>query len=109
MVGPAAAAVETRDRPPSDEEPQGSPPSPSGSRRHAATITFAGPDPSLRISQPHAALPAETAAAEPDPLRAALDAVHAAVVTYGEGHPALLAEAVQLRGAAGVTGAGPHM
>ncbi|MFF7489253.1 hypothetical protein ACH4MW_34750 [Streptomyces luteogriseus] len=33
-----------------------------------------------------------TAAADPDPLRAALDAVHAAVVTYGEDHPALLAE-----------------
>ncbi|MFH9589889.1 hypothetical protein ACH4LS_32765 [Streptomyces luteogriseus] len=78
--------------PPSDEAPQGSARPESGSGLHAATVTFGRPDPSLRIPQPHAALPAVTAAADPDPLRAALDAVHAAVVTYGEDHPALLAE-----------------
>lgn len=45
-----------------------------------------------RISQPHFALPAVLAAAEPDPLRAALDAVWHAVNTYGEYYPALLKE-----------------
>ncbi|NEE13723.1 hypothetical protein G3M58_45615 [Streptomyces sp. SID7499] len=55
-------------------------------------LAIGRPDPSLRISQPHMALPAVTAAADPDPLRAALDAVYAAVVTYGEDHPALLTE-----------------
>ena len=102
VTGRAAAAEEPRGRPPSgeeprarppsDEEPQGSPPSDSGWGPHAAMITIGRPDPSLRISQPHMALPAVTAAAEPDPLRAALDAVYAAVVTYGEDHSALLAE-----------------
>ncbi|MFH9090314.1 hypothetical protein [Streptomyces sp. NPDC017673] len=43
-----------------------------------------------RISQPHFALPAVLAAAEPVPLRAALDAVWHAVNTYGERHPELL-------------------
>ena len=90
--GRPPSGEEPRDRPPSDEEPQGSPPSDSGWGPHAAMITIGRPDPSLRISQPHMALPAVTAAAEPDPLRAALDAVYAAVVTYGEDHPALLAE-----------------
>ncbi|GHH82823.1 hypothetical protein GCM10018793_43380 [Streptomyces sulfonofaciens] len=45
-----------------------------------------------RISQPHFALPAVLAAAEPDPLKAALDAVWAAVCTYGEHYPELLKE-----------------
>jgi hypothetical protein len=44
------------------------------------------------ISQPHYALPAVPAAADPSPLRAALDAVWAAVGTYGEHYPRLLAE-----------------
>lgn len=43
-------------------------------------------------SQPHAALPAVTGAAEPVPLQAAVDAVYAAVVAHGEDWPALLAE-----------------
>ncbi|MDH6554884.1 hypothetical protein [Streptomyces sp. SAI-041] len=43
-----------------------------------------------RISQPHFALPAVLAAAEPDPLKAALDAVWHAVNTYGEHYPELL-------------------
>ncbi len=55
-------------------------------------ISIGRPDPSLRISQPHAALPAVTGAAESDPLQAAFDATYAAVVTYGEDHPALLRE-----------------
>ncbi|WP_206315077.1 hypothetical protein [Streptomyces sp. C1-2] len=45
-----------------------------------------------RISQPHFASPALPAAVHPDPLRAALDAVCAAVETYGEHYPELLAE-----------------
>ncbi|WP_455771556.1 hypothetical protein [Streptomyces misionensis] len=45
-----------------------------------------------RISQPHFALPAVLAAADPAPLRAALDAVWHAVNTYGEHYPRLLAE-----------------
>nr|QIY67890.1 hypothetical protein HEP85_42350 [Streptomyces sp. RPA4-2] len=55
-------------------------------------VTVGAPDPSLRMSQPHLALPAVTGAAEADPLRAALDAVYAAVATYGEDYPALLEE-----------------
>lgn len=42
--------------------------------------------------QPHAALPAVFAAAEPDPLKAALDSVWAAVNAYGEHYPKLLEE-----------------
>jgi hypothetical protein len=45
-----------------------------------------------RISQPHFALPAVPAAVHPDLLRAALEAVSAAVETYGERYPELLAE-----------------
>ncbi|MFK0173517.1 hypothetical protein ACIQU5_32520 [Streptomyces sp. NPDC090306] len=45
-----------------------------------------------RISQPHFALPAVLAAAEPDPLKAALDSVWHAVNTYGERYPELLDE-----------------
>ncbi|MFE1943379.1 hypothetical protein [Streptomyces massasporeus] len=112
VVGPAAAFKEPHDPSPSGEEPHDA--SPSGEEPHdpspsgeewqvpppsdsalsplVAMLTIGRPDPSLRISQPHMALPAVTAAADPDPLRAALDAVYAAVVTYGEDHPALLAE-----------------
>ncbi|WP_320779546.1 hypothetical protein [Streptomyces sp. CRN 30] len=45
-----------------------------------------------RISQPHFALPAIPAAADPDPLRAALEAVWHALGTYGDRYPLLLAE-----------------
>jgi hypothetical protein len=38
------------------------------------------------------ALPAVTGAAGADPLQAVLDAVFAAVATYGEDYPALLEE-----------------
>ncbi|MFQ6199241.1 hypothetical protein [Streptomyces sp. NPDC000405] len=44
------------------------------------------------ISQPHFALPAVLAAADPDPLKAALDAVWHALHTYGEHYPELLKE-----------------
>ncbi|MEU9574722.1 hypothetical protein AB0D62_33590 [Streptomyces massasporeus] len=101
VVGPAAAFEEPQVPPPSDEDPQKSPPSGDepqsrppdfGTASLVVMSTIGRPDPSLRFSQPHMALPAVTAAAHPDPLRAALDAVYAAVVTYGEDHPALLAE-----------------
>ncbi|MEU1937982.1 hypothetical protein ACH49O_31300 [Streptomyces coeruleorubidus] len=77
VVGPAAAVVEA---------------AAADSAMCAGAFTIGRPDPSLRMSQPHMALPAVTGAAEPDPLRAALDAVSAAVDAYGENHPALLAE-----------------
>jgi hypothetical protein len=44
------------------------------------------------VSQQAAALPALWGAAEPDPLRAALEALHAAVVTFGVDYPVLLEE-----------------
>ncbi|MFF8413361.1 hypothetical protein [Streptomyces omiyaensis] len=44
------------------------------------------------ISQPHFALPAVLAAAEPSPLKAALDAVSHALETYGEHYPEFLEE-----------------
>ncbi|MFH9060467.1 hypothetical protein ACH4GM_04465 [Streptomyces coeruleorubidus] len=77
VVGPAAAVAEA---------------AAANSAMRAGAFTIGRPDPSLRMSQPHMALPAVTGAAEPDPLRAALDAVFAAVDAYGENHPALLAE-----------------
>ncbi|MGY1583008.1 hypothetical protein [Streptomyces sp. MN13] len=45
-----------------------------------------------RISQPHMALPAVFRAGGPEPLRAAVDAVTAAVHAYGEDYPTLLRE-----------------
>ncbi|MFE3073093.1 hypothetical protein [Streptomyces sp. NPDC059247] len=44
------------------------------------------------IVQPYFALPAVLAAADPDPLKAALDAVWHALHTYGEHYPRLLEE-----------------
>ncbi|WP_228454408.1 hypothetical protein [Streptomyces alkaliphilus] len=46
----------------------------------------------LRTSQPHRALPAVLAAAGPNPLGAALEAVWHAMGTHGERHPELLEE-----------------
>ncbi|WP_393100800.1 hypothetical protein [Streptomyces sp. LN325] len=83
-VGPAAAAMH--------REYAGPPVPRTGAAPHAMAVTVGAPDPSLRMSQPHMALPAVTGAAEADPLRAALDAVYAAVATYGEDYPALLEE-----------------
>ncbi|MFI7140164.1 hypothetical protein ACIBQ5_21210 [Streptomyces massasporeus] len=88
---PSPPDEKPRDPSPPDEEGQDPPPSDPVSSPLVAMLTVGRPDPSLRISQPHMALPA-VPAADPDPLRAALDAVYAAVVTYGEDHPALLAE-----------------
>jgi hypothetical protein len=54
---------------------------------------FGNPRGPEQISQPHFALPAVlAAAAEPTPLKAALDAVWHAVHTYGEHYPELLEE-----------------
>ncbi|EMF56254.1 MULTISPECIES: hypothetical protein [Streptomyces] len=58
----------------------------------AWAFVFGAPDPSLRMPQPHMAVPALADAAHSDPLQAALDAVYAGVVTYGEDYPALLEE-----------------
>ncbi|MFE5514007.1 hypothetical protein ACFQ9J_26085 [Streptomyces sp. NPDC056529] len=57
-------------------------------------LVFPASTPQVRgpISQPHFALPAVLAAAEPDPLKAALDAVWHALNTYGEHYPKLLDE-----------------
>jgi hypothetical protein len=57
---------------------------------HTAPAERPGPD--RRISQPHMALPAVFHAGGSDPLRAAVDAVTAAVHAYGEDHPTLLQE-----------------
>ncbi len=45
------------------------------------------------VSQQATALPALTAAADPDPLRAALDALYAAVIAHGTGWREFVAEA----------------
>ncbi|MGW1209374.1 hypothetical protein ACWD5F_07015 [Streptomyces sp. NPDC002499] len=58
----------------------------------SAHLTVGTPDPSVPVSQPHMALPAVTGAGEADPLQAALDAVFAAVATYGSEYPTLLEE-----------------
>ncbi|WP_432118740.1 hypothetical protein [Streptomyces sp. bgisy032] len=79
---------------PADSPERPDPPEPADpvSRGLGLALTFGAPDPSLRYSQPHMALPAVTAAAAPDPLAAAVDAVYAAIGAYGEHWPALLAE-----------------
>ncbi len=82
-MGPAAAFMQTTP-PPAPQR--------AGSAGHGLAVTFGAPADSLCMSQPHMALAAVTGAAETDPLQAALDAVFAAVVTYGEDYPALLEE-----------------
>ncbi|MEU2589097.1 hypothetical protein ABZ612_41195 [Streptomyces avermitilis] len=84
IVGPAAAMK--------SPSPPGPPPTPrpAASTPYALTVTIGAPDPSLRMSQPHMAVPALLGAAEADPLQAALDAVYAAVATYGEDYRTLL-------------------
>ncbi|MFI1828138.1 hypothetical protein ACH41E_17065 [Streptomyces sp. NPDC020412] len=74
----------------SDERPT----PPAEVRRTAAVEVHATGTPRVpeQISQPHFALPAVLAAAEPAPLKAALDAVWHAVNTYGEHYPELLEE-----------------
>ncbi|MFF5408338.1 hypothetical protein ACFY8K_35935 [Streptomyces misionensis] len=74
--------------------PVGDRPTPTGGVGHAVAAVHASGTPrgQQRISQPHFALPSVLAAAEPDPLKAALDAVWHAVNTYGEHYPELLKE-----------------
>ncbi|MFG2907508.1 hypothetical protein ACGF13_20910 [Kitasatospora sp. NPDC048286] len=86
---PVFSTVTVTDRP----EPPGLPvvgAEPAATR--TARLVLGPLDPDLPVSQPHMALPAVLGAAEPEPLRAAIDAVSAAVVTYGEDHRTLLAE-----------------
>ncbi|MER6615660.1 hypothetical protein [Streptomyces xantholiticus] len=86
IVGPAAAEVKlpSPPRPPTQQ--------PDGATPDTLRVTIGAPDPSLRMSQPHMAVPALLGAAEADPLQAALDAVYAAVATYGEDYRTLLLE-----------------
>lgn len=86
IVGPAAdwTPAPAPSEPPTDESTE--------AVRYIVRVTLGEPDPSLPISQPHMAVPALLAAADPDPLRAALDAVYAGITTYGEHYPALLRE-----------------
>ncbi|WP_209446622.1 hypothetical protein [Streptomyces palmae] len=86
IVGPAAAALKPLS-PCVQPTPQ-----PTGATSYRVAIPTAEPPTALRMSQPHMALPALLDAAEPDALRAALDAVHAAVATYGEDYRTLLQE-----------------
>ncbi|MER6566113.1 hypothetical protein ABT288_07930 [Streptomyces sp. NPDC001093] len=78
------------DRPPAPTPPGAPVPEPTGGTRYTIWATIGEPVPSLPVSQPHMAVPALLGAAEPDPLRAALDAVYASIATHGEGYPALL-------------------
>ncbi|WP_380286521.1 hypothetical protein [Kitasatospora purpeofusca] len=64
----------------------------TGTVIYSTAGTATAPDPPQRVSQPHMALPALLGAAAPDPLRASVDAVFAAVATYGEEHSVLLEE-----------------
>lgn len=58
-----------------------------------ATVPFPDPGGPPNMSQPHMAVPALFAAAGPDPLNAALQALHDAVVAFGrDDYPALLEE-----------------
>jgi hypothetical protein len=86
IAGPAAALV----KPPNPPAPPAS--RPGGATPYTMRVTFGEPDPFLRMSQPHMALPALLGAGEADPLRAVLDAVYAAVNTYGEDYRTLLQE-----------------
>ncbi|GLV82451.1 hypothetical protein Slala03_21400 [Streptomyces lavendulae subsp. lavendulae] len=62
-------------------------------RRGAAAVHASGtPSGLLLISQPYFALPTVLAAADPDPPKAALEAVFRAVSTCGEHYPKPLEE-----------------
>ncbi|WNF25331.1 hypothetical protein RI138_00125 [Streptomyces sp. C11-1] len=67
---------------------------PPDTGRHTVSVVLPNPTPPDlgEISQPHFALPAVIAAADPTPLTAALDAVWHAIATYGEHYPELLCE-----------------
>ncbi|MFF9063608.1 hypothetical protein ACF09K_33735 [Streptomyces sp. NPDC014882] len=66
----------------------------AGTGHEAAVVvhTCGSPREPSQIAQPYFALPAVLAAAEPVPLKAALDAVWHALNTYGEHYPELLEE-----------------
>ncbi|GHI04079.1 hypothetical protein AQI88_07660 [Streptomyces cellostaticus] len=85
IVVPVVAAT------PPQTGPEPGTPQPTG-ERYTLMVTVGAPDRSLPVSQPNMALPALLGATEADPLQAALDAVYAAVATYGEEYPALLQE-----------------
>lgn len=74
--------------------PAGDRPTPPGGVGHGAAAVHASGTArgTLLISQPYFAPPAVLAAAEPDPLKAALAAVWDSVNTYGEHYPELLEE-----------------
>lgn len=55
------------------------------------------------VSKPHAALPSVPAAAQADPLRAAIDALYAAAIVWRNEYPALFAETRQRLGAPDAT------
>lgn len=85
-TGAAAVLAQPSDRAaPPTAQPEGGVP-------YTLSVTIGEPDPVLRMSQPHMALPALLGAAESDPLQAALDAVYAAVAAYGEDYRTLLQE-----------------
>jgi hypothetical protein len=63
-----------------------------GHDRAVVVHGVSGPREPQWISQPHFAVPAVVAAADPDPLKASLDAVWHALNTYGEAWPRLLEE-----------------
>ncbi|WP_225100134.1 hypothetical protein [Streptomyces sp. CoH27] len=86
IVGPAADRAK---EPGPSEEPA---PEPTRATGYKLWATIGAPGPSLPVSQPHMVLPALLGAGESDPLRAALDAVFAAVAAYGEDCPTLLRE-----------------
>ncbi|MFE6372763.1 hypothetical protein ACFVOS_34240 [Streptomyces sp. NPDC057833] len=94
VVGPAGAfARASSSSPEPGHEGSGVPAASAASDAVIVTWgSFERLDPSLRMSQPHMALPAVPAAAGPDPLRAAAGAVYAAVTAYGENHRVLLDE-----------------
>jgi hypothetical protein len=55
-------------------------------------VVVTGTEGPRRVSSQAAAVPALFSAEEPDPLRAALDALYAAAVTVGDQYPALFRE-----------------
>ncbi len=59
---------------------------PVGATKGRHAVVIGEPQP---MSQPHMALPSVPDAASSDPLQAVINAVYAAVVTYGDDHPTL--------------------
>jgi hypothetical protein len=84
VVGPARALILS-------SMPEQSPQE-GGALVYETMLSIGAPSPHLRMPQSHLALPALLDATATDPVRAAIDATFAAVVTYGEAYPALLQE-----------------